>query len=112
MTRLRILILALPLAACDQSPSVGALPVCRPIAQLAPTNASLRVGQNVVIAVTRDTGCPAPIVRNETPTLLQLDSLSSGSFRATALAVGTGRVRVLAAADTLVTATTSIVVTP
>jgi hypothetical protein len=112
MTSLRVLILTLLVAACDQSPTVASLPVCQPIAQLAPASASIHVGQIVHIAVARDGSCPAATVRNETPAVIQLDSVSSGLVRVTGLAVGTGRMRVLAAGDTLFTALATIVVTP
>jgi hypothetical protein len=114
MNRIRILALAFAfgLTACDQAPSVALLPTCQPSVQVAPANPSIRVGQSVDIALTLDSRCPPALVRNETPGVLQVDVLSTTSVRATGRSVGNGVVRVLSPADTLVTATAFVTVTP
>jgi hypothetical protein len=103
-------------AACnaDSAPELaGANPAgCRAAASAAPATASVAVGQSVTIAVSVQQGCPAPLLRNETPTIIQIDSGSLGSVRATGLLPGNGRLTVRSGADTLVATTVSITVTP
>ena len=85
---------------------------CRAIASAAPSTARISVGQSVNIAVSVEQGCPAPILRNQTPTIIQIDSSSLGLVRATALSPGTGRLTIRSGVDTLVATTVSITVTP
>lgn len=98
----------------DNSPEVaGANPAgCRAIAQASPSLVRIAVGQSVTIAVTIEQGCPAPLVRNETPAIIQVDSSSLGGLRATALSPGNGRLTIRSGVDTLVATTVSITVTP
>ena len=98
----------------DSTPELaGANPSgCRAVASASPSSTTLLVGQSVTIALSVEQGCPAPIVRNETPTVIQTDSASLGSIRATGLTPGNGRLTVRSGVDTLVTATVSITVTP
>ena len=85
---------------------------CRAIASASPTTATMSVGQSINIALAVEQGCPAPILRNETPTILRIDSTSLGFARATGLSAGTGRLTVRSGLDTLIATTVSITVTP
>jgi hypothetical protein len=55
-----------------------------------------------MIATTAGAGCPPPLVQNQTPSVIQLDSGTAVTFRVTGLAVGNGRVRIQSSVDTLV----------
>jgi hypothetical protein len=91
----------------------GANPAgCRAIAAAAPSTATIAVGNSVNISVSIEQGCAAPILRNETPTIIQIDSPSLGLVHATALSPGTGRLTIRSGVDTLVSTTVSITVTP
>lgn len=98
----------------DSAPEVaGANPSgCRAIAAAAPSTTTLSVGNSINIAVSIEQGCPAPILRNETPAIIQIDSSSLGLVRATALSPGNGRLTIRSGVDTLVATTVSITVTP
>ena len=102
-------------AACNLSDApeiAGANPSgCRAIAAAAPSSVTIGVGQSVNIAMTIEQGCPAPIVRNDTPAIVQLDSVSLGFARATGRAPGAGRLIIRSGVDTLVATTVSITVT-
>jgi hypothetical protein len=102
--------------ACNVSSSpelAGANPSgCRAIAAASPNAATVSVGQSVNIALSVEQGCPAPILRNETPTIIQIDSTSLGFLRARGLSPGTGRLTVRSGIDTLIATTVSITVTP
>ena len=102
--------------ACNVSSApelAGANPAgCRAVASASPSNVSLAVGQSVNIALSIEQGCPAPLLRNETPTIIQIDSSSLGALRATALSPGNGRLTIKSGVDTLVATTVSITVTP
>jgi hypothetical protein len=103
-------------AACNVSSTpelAGANPTaCRAAASASPSTATVAVGQSVSIAVAVEQGCPAPLLRNETPTIIQIDAGSLGAVRATGLSPGTGRLTIRSGADTLVATTVSITVTP
>ena len=98
----------------DSAPELaGAHPAgCRAAASASPATATVAVGQSVTIALSVEQGCPAPLLRNETPTIIQVDSGSLGAVRATGLSPGNGRLTVRSGSDTLVTTTVSITVTP
>jgi hypothetical protein len=104
------------LVACnaDSAPEVaGANPSgCRAVASASPSTTTISVGQSVNIALSIEQGCPAPVLRNQTPTIIQIDSSSLGLVRATALSPGAGRLTVRSGVDTLVATTVSITVTP
>jgi len=85
---------------------------CRAIAAASPNTATVSVGQSINIALSVEQGCPAPILRNETPTIIQIDSTSLGFLRARGLSPGTGRLTVRSGIDTLIATTVSITVTP
>ena len=70
----------------------------------------LGLGARVTIAATTEEGCPVPIVRNETPDILQLDSVGVARFTVIGKGIGDGRIRILSAVDTLVTQVLSITV--
>ena len=103
------------ITACNVSSApelAGANPAgCRAVASASPSNASLAVGQSVNIALSIEQGCPAPLLRNETPTIIQIDSSSLGGVRATGLSPGNGRLTIRSGVDTLVATTVSITVT-
>jgi len=103
-------------AACNPSDSpeiAGANPAgCRAVAAAAPSNVTISVGQSANISLTIEQGCPAPLVRNDTPSILQVDSVSFGFARATGRAPGAGRLIIRSGVDTLVATTVSITVTP
>jgi hypothetical protein len=103
-------------AACNVSSSpelAGAAPGgCRAVASASPSNVSLAVGQSANIALSVEQGCPAPLLRNETPTIIRIDSASLGAIHATALSPGNGRLTIRSGVDTLVSTTVSITVTP
>jgi hypothetical protein len=98
----------------DSAPQVaGANPSgCRAVAAATPSATSISVGQSINIALSIEQGCPAPLLRNETPTIVQIDSASLGLVRATALSPGNGRLTIRSGVDTLVATTVSITVTP
>lgn len=102
--------------ACNQSSSpelAGANPNgCRAVASATPSSTTIAVGQSVNIALAVEQGCAAPILRNETPTIIQVDSASLGFLRATGLSAGNGRLTIRSGVDTLVATTVSITVTP
>lgn len=101
MRRTGLLILLCAAVACgDESPVASRS--CRAIAQAAPISITFAVGAVVTLATSIEAGCPAPIVRNETPAILEVTG-SVGLFQVKALALGTGRIRVLSAVDTTVT---------
>ena len=68
-----------------------------------PSFSMLGLGATVTIAATMEDGCPAPIVRNETPNILQLDSVGVSTFTVTGKGIGDGRIRIRSAVDTTVT---------
>lgn len=96
--------------ACDRNPSTAELRSCEAIAQATPLFSLLGLGANVTIAVATEDGCPAPIVRNETPDILKLDSVGVATFTITGKGIGDGRIRIRSAVDTLVTQLLSITV--
>ncbi len=98
----------------DSAPQLaGANPTgCRAAVAASPSSASVAVGQSVSIALSVEQGCPAPLLRNETPTIVQIDSTSLGFVRATGLSPGNGRLTVRSGSDTLVATTVSITVIP
>lgn len=100
-------------AGCDNTPSLGGLSSCQPSAtvSIAPTSASIRVADTLRVVASVD-GCQSPLLRNDTPTVIRLDSVSAGTFRVTGLSVGNGRVRVLSPTDTTISAAAAITVTP
>jgi hypothetical protein len=115
MIRVRLLLLGLTLVAvdaCDKDSAASSAPMCQAIAQAAPLSTTIRVAEAVTVAFTIDGGCPAPIIRNETPTVVQVDAMSVGLVRVTGLAAGQGRIRVRSGVDTLVTTVVSVSVTP
>ena len=99
------------LGACDHAAAPAALPACRAIAQAAPTSASIPVGASITVVATLEVGCPAPLLRNETPVVLQVDSIAPGSIRVTARTVGEGRLRIRSGVDTLVSVVIPVTVT-
>lgn len=98
------------LAGCDNNPTVGLLATCDATASVAPTSARIAVGDNVTISETLESGCPSPIVRNDSPALLQVDSVAPGTIRVTGLAAGNGIVRILSGVDTLVSTAVTVTV--
>jgi hypothetical protein len=102
--------------ACNVSSSpelAGSNPAgCRAVAAASPSTATMSVGQSVNLTLSVEQGCPAPLLRNETPTIIQIDSTSLGFVRARGLSPGTGRLTVRSGVDTLVATTVSITVTP
>lgn len=108
---LRAAALVFALAGCGEGTTVPFVANCGHLAQAAPTSATIRVGENFLLAVTIEGGCPSPTVRNETPAVLTVD-VAGSAFRVTGRAAGDGRVRVIASADTLVTTLVSVTVTP
>lgn len=79
---------------------------------VSPSIVAISVGTTVTVASTLDSGCPAPLFQNESPTILQLnsDSLSVASIRVRGIAAGVGHFRVLAGADTTLSTVVLIVV--
>jgi hypothetical protein len=100
------------LLACDQRATTGVSTTCRSIAQAAPSTATIAIGSSVNVALALEAACPIPLIRNETPILLQVDSLAPASIRVTGRASGSGRVRVRSGVDTLVSAIVSVTVMP
>jgi hypothetical protein len=101
----------LALVGCDSNASLGGVVSCRPTATVAPLTAAMHVADTLRFTASVDGGCSAPLVRNDTPNLIQVDDVSPGIFRVTGLAVGTGRFRVLSSLDSTVSATAAITVT-
>lgn len=102
------------LAGCDTSPKIAGVNggSCKGGASLTPTTASIHVADTIRLATSLQSGCPAPLLRNDTPGVIRLESISSSLMRVTGLAVGTGHVRALSPLDTTVSAEAAISVTP
>jgi hypothetical protein len=95
-------VFVLCLGACDTNATPAALPFCRAIPQATPLAATIPLGSVFVIATTVGAGCPPPLVQNQTPAVIQLDSGTVATFRVTGLAIGNGRIRIQSSVDTLV----------
>jgi len=95
---------------CDNNPTRAVLAACAATASVAPTSARIAVGDNITISETLEAGCPTPIVRNDSPSLLQVDSVAAGMIRVTGLAVGSGTLRILSGVDTLVSTAVTVTV--
>jgi hypothetical protein len=100
------------LAGCDHTATPASLTSCRVIAQAAPTTANIPVGASITVVATREAACPAPLLRNETPAVLQVDSIAPSMIRVTGRAVGEGRLRIRSGVDTLVSMAIPVTVTP
>lgn len=98
--------------ACDNRPLVAVIPSCLPVIGASPANAIINVSGTVTVDLALNGSCPPALVRNETPTIIQVDSLSAASIRITALTVGNGRVRIRAGGDTLVSTIVPVTVIP
>lgn len=99
------------LGACDTGKTPATLPSCRAIAQAAPLAATIAVGSAITIAATAEVGCPLPLVRNETSTVIQIDSVAVATVRVAARAIGDGRVRIRSGVDTLISIVIPVTVT-
>jgi hypothetical protein len=99
------------IAACDNTPNVAGLS-CGQTASVTPSVATIHVADTLRISASADGGCRSPLLRNDTPAVIRLDAIATGTFRVTGLSVGTGQVRVLSPSDTTVSATAAITVTP
>lgn len=97
--------------ACDTTPTVARFSGCRPFASVSPPAAAIHIADTLRLASTIESGCPSPLVRNDTPAVIRLDSISAGIFRVTGLTVGAGRVRVVSPIDTTVAASVAVTVT-
>ena len=106
--RFAILVSATILAACDNNPTAAAVQ-CKAIAQATPLSARIPLGTSIGVAATQEGGCPAPLIRNETPSIIQLD-VTNGSVRVTGISIGEGRLRVRSGVDTLVSVTLQMTV--
>jgi hypothetical protein len=102
------------LAGCDTSPRIAGVSggSCKGGASLTPTTASIHVADTVRLVTSLESGCPAPLLRNDTPGIIRLESISSNLMRVTGLTVGTGHVRALSPLDTTIAAEAAISVTP
>lgn len=110
LSTLLVPVAALFVGGCDSSSTPATLSSCQAIAQATPVNSTIPVGAAITVAVTADGGCPRPTVRNETPTVIQLDTIDALSYRVTGRAIGTGHIRVRSGLDSLVTQLLSITV--
>jgi len=118
VSKLPLLALAPLLAGCDYRPTTATLRFCQPTAEVSPFtpaipfNGVMPVGASVTVSITQEGGCPAPLVRNDTPNVLQVDSTSAASVLISGLAAGSGRVRFVSGLDSLVWTVFSVTVTP
>ena len=118
MSKLLLFALAPLLAACDYRPTEATLKACRPMAEVSPIpgaipfTGAIQIGATITFSVTTEAACPAPVVRNDNPNVLQVDSASASSVLITGLSIGTGRVRFVSGADSLVWTAISVTVTP
>jgi hypothetical protein len=106
---------AFVVAACSASvPSVpsDAGRRCQAIAQAAPQSASIHVSETIVVGTTWDGGCPRPLVRNETPDVVGMDTVGLATIRLTGIVPGRGRIRVRSGVDTMVSMVVPIDVVP
>jgi hypothetical protein len=110
LANLGIILGAVLLGSCDMDSTVAVPGSCLAIAQGAPLNATVPLGSSITVAATADGGCPLPLVRNETPSIIQMDSVAVVTFRVTGKALGQGRIRIRSGVDTLVTQVLSITV--
>ena len=85
---------------------------CQAIAQAAPQTAVIHVSQTIVVGTTRDGGCPGPLVRNETPGVLGMDTVDLSTIRLTGIVPGAGRIRVRSGVDTTVSMVVAVDVVP
>ncbi|HEY9229202.1 MAG TPA: hypothetical protein VIP11_21300 [Gemmatimonadaceae bacterium] len=106
--------LALALAACDDRATIASLGTtsCRKDPQVAPTTATIRVGESVNLVMSVDQGCPTPVAINETPNLIDLSTPSTIGVRVTGRTAGAARVRFRSSVDTLVSLVVPITVNP
>jgi hypothetical protein len=106
------------LAACDYRPTAATLRSCQPIAQASPVvgtipfTGTIPIGAAITVSITTQPACPTPVVRNDAPNVLQVDSVSVSSVLITGLAIGTGRVRFVSGLDGLTWTAISVTVTP
>ena len=100
------------LGACDTSPSTAVIRSCQVIAQGAPSSAIIPIGTAITVAVAAEAACPQPLVRNETPTIIRMDSVDVNTFRVTGTAIGDGRIRIRSRIDTTVTQVLTMTVVP
>jgi len=70
------------------------------------------LSSSVTVALNRDLSCPFPLVRNETPSILEVVSPSPTTIQITGLVIGNGRVRIRAGSDTLVSTIIAVTVIP
>jgi len=102
MSKLTICLVLATALACDHNPSIAAAS-CQPAVSLSPSSGTISVGDSIVVVMSVEAGCSAPLVRNETPVLIRVDPISVGTFSVIGLAQGVGHVHLAAASDTLVT---------
>jgi hypothetical protein len=116
MAALRSAVLALTLAACERAPTSTATPNvsarCSGAPQVGPATATVHPAESVTFAVSLEMGCPEPLIRNETPGILQLDAVSPTLIRVTGRAAGDGRMRVRSGPDTLASTVIPVTVQP
>ena len=103
-------LLALIFFGCKEAMTSSVPAACRVTPVITPLTATIPVGSAVTFASTLEGGCPLPLFRNETPAILQLDSVAA-SVRVRGLGAGIGRFRVRAGADTTLSTVISVVVT-
>ena len=99
------------MSACDYAPTLAGGRTCLATVQFSPLSLNLFVGDSAVVAMSLDGGCSPPAVRNETPAVVAVDSLTVGTFQVRGLAAGAGQVRLLSPVDTTVTRALTVVVT-
>jgi hypothetical protein len=95
-------------AGCSENMSPAT--TCAALAKFPPASLTLFVGDVVSFSTTTTAGCPISIVRNETPAIIQVDSVALATYHVKGLAKGTGRIRVIAAADTTVSGLLTVTV--
>jgi hypothetical protein len=107
----RVLASLLILSGCDSSSTPLVVAGCHAIAQATPLVGRIPLGTAITVATTQEGGCPAPLVRNETPSIIRIDTAGAPPrIRVTGVAIGEGRVRVRSGVDTLVSVTLEMTV--
>jgi len=110
--KLAPILATLLLVACDYRPSIATIPDCVPVVEAAPSSAIISLSSSVTVALNRDLSCPFPLVRNETPSILEVVSPSATTIQITGLVIGNGRVRIRSGSDTLVSTIIAVTVIP
>src|SRR5690242_20620168 len=104
------LLFAFILLGCHDATTASAPAVCRVTPVITPPTATILVGSAITFTSSLEGGCPVALFRNETPAILQLDSVFAASLRVRGISAGLGRFRIRAGAETTLSTVVSVTV--